>query len=513
MSVVKMEIRRGAYFDSVTLMRISADAKKIAGVTAAVVGMGTDYNIDSLKRLGMWTDAAADVTPSDLMLAISADDDKLAAEALVAVDGLLKARQAAKSETGDWLPSTLAGAIKVLPEANVVLISVPGAHAAREARQALEAGLHVMLFSDNVSLEEELALKEFAVGRELLVMGPDCGTAILNGVPLAFANVVRRGTIGVVAASGTGLQEFTSLVHRFGAGISQAIGVGGRDLSDAIGGRMTLLAVRALAADPQTRVLALVSKPPAPQTLEKLLVELKSVGKPVVVYFIGAPADAIRAAGFMPASHLEDAARQASQLALGRDLTSLVDDAALDHAAEGITLHGSYLRGLYSGGTLCDEAQRRLLPVLNVISSNTPISGGKKLTDIHQSEGHTIVDLGDDDFTRGRAHPMIDPTARQERLAREIADPSVGMILLDVVLGYGSHPDMAGELASTIRDAGAARMATGQAPLIAAAICGTEDDPQDFAAQVKTLEAVGVKVFPAHAALCAFAARVMGANR
>ncbi len=503
--VVRLEVRRGAYFDSVTLMRVASAARSLDGVREAVVGMGTDFNLDGLRRLGLWTDACEGLAPSDLVLAVGADDDEAAAAGLLGIDRLLKERQSSKAAAGETLPATLESALKAMPAANVVQISVPGAHAAREARHALEAGRHVMLFSDNVSIADELSLKTFAVERELLVMGPDCGTAIINGVPLCFANVVRRGGIGVVAASGTGLQEVTSLIHRFGGGITQAIGVGGRDLSAAIGGRMTLLAVRALGEDPATKVIVLVSKPPAPETLEALLPAIKKVGKPVVVYFIGTPAGELTKHGFAAAAHLEDCARQAVALELGHEPAPITDPVALARLAEAVAPAGPYLRGLYSGGTLGDEAQRILLPTLGSLHSNTPVPGATKLEEIHRSVGHTILDLGDDDFTRGRAHPMIDPTARQERLQAECRDPEVGLILLDVVLGYGSHPDMAGELVAALRKARAA----GRVPPIAACLCGTDEDPQDYALQEKTLRDAGIEVFASHAAMARYAAAVM----
>src|SRR5690606_14776291 len=125
----------------------------------------------------------------------------------------------------------------------------PGVYAAFEAFRALENNLNVMMFSDNVTVEDEIKLKDLAVKKDLLMMGPDCGTAIINGVGLCFANKIKRGPIGLVAASGTGLQEVTVLIDQFGGGISQAIGVGGRDLSKDVMGRMTLHAINALNAD------------------------------------------------------------------------------------------------------------------------------------------------------------------------------------------------------------------------------------------------------------------------
>jgi succinyl-CoA synthetase alpha subunit len=503
-------VQKGTYHDSVTLMQVGVEVKKTPGVVNAVVGMGTDFNLQSLDRLGLMDVSLEGITPNDLIIAIEAESDA-AIEAGIAVAKERIAKRRTAASTGAARPASLRTALADDPGANVVLISVPGRFAAREVRTALEAGRHVMLFSDNVTIEEELELKNLAVGKGLLMMGPDCGTAIINGVPLAFANKVRRGPIGVVAASGTGLQEATSLIHRFGLGITQAIGVGGRDLSERIGGRMTILAAESLAADPETKVLLFVSKPPAASTRQALFARLKSLGKPTVVYFIGTPREEIEAAGFTSAASLEEAAAAAVTLATGKAPAPVIPDEAIRAAAAKVAWSGKDLRGLYSGGTLCDEAQRMLLSILTTIQSNTPVPGARKLDDVHQSVGHTIVDLGDDDFTRGRAHPMIDPTARRERIEREFADPATGLVLIDVVLGYGSHPDMASEMASAVADA---RGKTGRSPAVAAAICGTDEDPQGFDDQRAKLEAAGILAFPSHRSMIRFVLESMkGASR
>lgn len=498
---IRHVIRKETYFDSVTLMQITNEVKKLQGVENAVVGMGTDFNIDSLKRLGLYSDVFAGITPADLLMCVQAGDGATADTALAAAEKLLTTRKKASGAGAAFVPPTQEAAAKQLPDANVVVISVPGAWAAREAEIALRAGRHVMLFSDNVTVEEELKLKTLGVEKNLLVMGPDCGTALINGVPLAFSNAVRKGDIGLVAASGTGLQEVTSLIHTMGYGITQAIGVGGRDLSEKIGGKMTLIAAHALGEDPATKVIVLISKPPAQAVLGPLYAELKKIRKPIVVYFIGADPEDIRKEGFTPAHNLQEAAQKACELSSGKPVTVPMSDVDAAAKAKGIKLPGKYLRGLYSGGTLCDEAQRLLLPVLADLYSNTPVKGCRTLHSVHKSEKHTIVDLGDDEFTRGRAHPMIDPTLRQERIGIETADPDVGLIAFDVVLGYGAHMDMAGEMVAAIAKA---RKASGRKPVYAACICGTADDPQNLQKQKRTLEEAGVLVFPSNVTLIDF---------
>ena len=497
--IIRHLIRKDTYFDSVTLMLVTNQAKKFEGVEAALVGMGTDFNLDSLRRLNLYQPAFAGITPADLIFCVQARTAEIADKAIADAERLLTARKAAKAAGGaEAAPVTQAAAIRQLAGANLTLISVPGAWAAREADLALDAGRHVMLFSDNVSVDEELALKTKGVEKNLLVMGPDCGTAIINGVPLAFANAVRKGSIGVVAASGTGLQEVTSLIHRLGFGITQAIGVGGRDLSEKIAGRMTILAAQALADDPATKVLVLLSKPPAAATLPKLYAALGKIGKPIVVYFIGADPEPIRKAGFTPAAHLEDAAIKACEKAGGGSIAPLMSDEQAAAKVAGLKPAGKDLRALYSGGTLCDEAQRLLLPVLPEICSNTPVSGAKKMSDLWKSSGHVVIDLGDDDFTRGKAHPMIDPSVRQERIVAEMSDPATGLLLLDVVLGYGSHADMAGELVHAIEKG---RGTGGRKIPVLATICGTDEDFQGYARQVAKLEAAGVVTFPSNVSM------------
>lgn len=507
--IVSFIIKKQTYFDSVTLMLIGSQVKKLPGIDNTVVGMCTDYNIDSLKRLSMYQSAFDGLTPNDLIICIRASDKKTADAAIVEVEKRLASRQK-PSGSAELPPSSQEDAAARLPDANMVLISVPGEYAAVESEKALNAGRHVMLFSDNVSIEEELRIKTLGVSKELLVMGPDCGTAIINGTPLAFANAVRPGNIGLVAASGTGLQEVTSTIHRLGCGITQAIGVGGRDLSEKIGGKMTLMATRALAEDPATKVIVLLSKPPAESVLKTLYAELKGISKKIVIYFIGADPKAIEAEGFVAAHNLEDAAIKACDLSTDKQHKPELSEAQIAEAAAGCKMTGRFLRGLYSGGTLCDEAQRILQPLVGELSSNTPIKGCKKMSDVYSSTGHCIIDLGDDDFTRGKAHPMIDPAYRAERIEKEVADPDAGLILFDVVLGYGSHLDMAGEMVEAIKNG--CKKANRQ-PLLAACICGTHEDPQNYEQQKITLEKAGIKVFPTNVAMVKFAQLCLERNK
>ncbi len=498
-------VRKDSYHDSVLLMRISQALRSLPGVEDAVVAMGTPHNRELLDAQGYAGGALAGATPNDLVIAVRG-----AAGAPAAVEAelerLLKAQVPAGAVT-ETRPTSLAAAVAAHPAANLVLVSVPGEHAAREARRALALGRHVMLFSDNVTLADEVALKREAVERGLLLMGPDCGTAILDGRPLAFANAVRRGPIGVVGAAGTGIQEITSVVHRLGGGISQAIGTGGRDLSVEVGGLMTRFGIAALAADPLTRVIVVVSKPPAAEVAERVVAALAATPKPCVVHFVGdvpRPEDAAR--GIFFAGSLAEAALLACRHAGVADLPAgLAPPGPARVAALAASLpKGAALKALFCGGTTGQEALALLTRNGLEVRSNLHKKGALRVDGVTPAAGDVLLDLGDDVFTRGRPHPMIEPALRNERLAVEMADAAAALLLFDCVIGYGSHPDPAGVLAAGVTAARARRP-----DLIAiASVTGTPDDPQDLHAQVRALEAAGIVVESDNHAAAALAAAV-----
>ncbi len=480
MSVTCSEVRRGAYFDSVVLMQLQRALAQLPGVQDAGVVMGTEANLELMAESDLLTEKSKDVGPDDLLIAVMAEDEEQGKEALAQVDRLLKERRSRASQT--FQPRSMASAMKTLPEADWVLISVPGRYAADVAREALQADKHVFLYSDNVALEDEVSLKDLAQEKGLLLMGPDCGTAIVNGVGLGFANHTRRGSIGLVAASGTGLQAVSVHVDWEGGGISQAIGTGGRDLSPEVGGATTRQALGLLTRDPQTEVIVLISKPPAPEVATRVLAQARNSGKPIVVYFMGQPVTARRLGNLHFAFNLKDAAQLALEAA--RDAG---DRPALPRFEQ---LSSGYLRGLFSGGTLAYEAVLGLQSVLAPLYTNVPLREDQKLSNPLRSEAHTIVDLGADEFTQGRLHPMMDNTLRIKRLQQEAAESDVGVLLLDVVLGEGSHPDPASELAPAIASAIAEHNIEAGVLLV-----GTEADPQDVARQREQFEGVGATVF------------------
>lgn len=514
--IVRTLVKPKTYRDSVELMSLSAAVKALPGIDEVAVIMGTERNKASLDASNLLVGEAAAAKPNDLVAVVRGTTEETVAQAL----SLIKSRLAqtgqevvAQSER-EW-PKSIAAAVRERPGSNVALISVPGSYAASEAFKALRSGLHVMIFSDNVSIEEEVRLKR--LGRELglLVMGPDCGTSIINGALLGFANVVSRGTIGVVGASGTGIQQVTSLIDRLGLGITHAIGTGGRDLADEVGGVTTLIAIDALEQDPDTRVLVVISKPAGKITSGRVLGRLRQCSKPVVVCILGGDLAAVEANRLHGAKTLEDAATLAVSLARGAETAAFGDPGTVGFPRAGmeqqireevakLTPNQKYLRGLYAGGTLADEAMYVVRPLIGDVYSNMPIREEFRLPDVNRSLKHCVVDMGDDAFTLGRPHPMIDPSMRTERLLREAADPEVAVILCDVVLGYGSQPNPAGVLASAIEQA---RQVAGDRHIaFVASVCGSKRDPQKLDLQEQILRDSGALVFPTNA----YAAEVAG---
>ena len=486
------QIRAGSYYDSVVLMQLQRALAALPGVLDAGVIMGTAANKELLVQSGLMTHEVQQAAPEDLVLIVRAQSKYSAQAALGQVDELLAAK---RSQHGSaYRPKTLSAAARMAPETEWVLISVPGRHAAAVARDALNLGKNVFLYSDHVSLEDEILLKETAAAKGLLVMGPDCGTARVDGVGLGFANRVRRGRIGIVAASGTGLQTVMVGIHRLGGGVSQAYGVGGRDLSAEVEARTAKRCLSRLAVDPETDVIAIVSKPPAAMVAQELLAAAAACDKPMIVHFIGYR-ETERQQGIHFARTLDECAELAVKLttpAESRPASGAPSKPIPPAQAK------TCLRGLYSGGTLAYEALFILQDTLPSVRSNTPLPGGLQLDNVQRSQGHTVVDLGGDDFTVGRLHPMLDYDLRVRRLLQEARDPETGVILLDVVLGDGAHPDPASELAPAIAQAIALAAKEGRRLPVVAVAVGTDADPQGLDRQIEQFEQAGAYVFVRH---------------
>jgi FdrA protein len=490
MAATKAEIRSGAYYDSVILMQLQRSLAALPDVLDAGVVMGTDANKDILTQSNLLTPEAHDAVADDLIIVVRAANEEAARAALDQVDSLLARRRGDVEQ--DYRPRSLESAVQMLPAAQWVLVSVPGRYAAGVTREALRLGKNVFLYSDNVSLADETAFKRTAASKGLLVMGPDCGTAIINGVGLGFANRVRQGPIGLVAASGTGLQQISSRIHQLGSGITHALGTGGRDLSEPVGAVTARQGLDLLSRDPETQIIVLISKPPSPQVAGSLLAAARLVGKPVVVDFIGYSPPTRRVDDLYFATTFDETAELAVELAYdevgkARDVGETID---LTPFAPG----QRYLRGLFSGGTLAYEALLILQGYLPIVYSNVPLDKAYRLTNSMVSQEHTIVDLGEDEFTVGRLHPMMDNDLRIRRLEQEADDPEVAVILLDVVLGYGAHPDPASELGPAIARTRAKAKKAGRHLEVVAVVVGTDEDPQGLNEQIRQMEEAGARV-------------------
>lgn len=505
--IAKVSIVRGKYLDSVKLMLISKELRGLTGIADAVAILATAENRQILAATGMLLAEIEAAAETDIVIVVKADTEAEADAALIQADLLIHSNPG-QHKSGTSTPSrSIESGLKKLGSADLCLISIAGKYAAAEAEKALELGLHVLLFSDNVSVADELKLKLLAAEKGLLMMGPDCGTAIINGIPLAFANAIPRGAIGLVSASGTGLQEVSVGIARRGYGVSQAFGTGGRDGRKEIGGIMLSQCLQYLIADPHTRVIVLIAKTPDIQVQNKLWDLIKPCGKPVIVNFL-------KPLELPPFPHLQsctslDGTAALACSALQTVLGEPARETGLPPAVDPLTLdkHKKYIRGLYSGGTLCHEAIQIYFETFGFYpKSNIAQAPEDRLSDVWKSEGDSFIDMGADDFTVGRPHPMIDYSLRLRKIVEEAQDPATAIILLDIVLGYGAHPDPASELVPILTSL----------PAGLAVVChvlGTDLDPQVASQQIQAIAQTGARVFTAHHDCVSYALKALAAAR
>ncbi len=516
-------IRKNRYFDSVFLMRVARRIASQQGMSDASAVLATEANRKVLIGMGYGDDGHdpdfAVAGPNDLVIAL--EGEEAAVDAIAAnVDSYLSQGSETSSGTGRSLPRprSISEAMERRPDCSLAVISVPGKYASREARTAIKKGLHVFLFSSNVSVDDERSLKTEARQRGLIVMGPDCGTAYLGGAGIGFANAVRRGPVGIVGSTGTGMQEFASLVHQAGSGISSGLGTGSRDVSDAIGGISTLMGIDALEADPATKVIAVVSKPPGTAFTATLAERLGRCTKPVVLCLLGAVPDSWRihdpeGSRGKPklrwAFTIDEAVASALEAAGASEPAFLRSDERVMRERAAIEIgkmrpEQRHLRGLFAGGTLCYQAQAVFLRSGLLVHSNEPLRGMPELPDPDESRESSFVDMGAETFVQGRPHPMIDASLRRKRLEREGKDPTVAVILLDFILGAVSSPDPVGDMLDAIRNIqDEARGRRGHLCVVAS-VCGTDEDKQGLESQKAALAGAGVLVFPSGAQAASF---------
>ena len=517
MTIVKNIVKKNMFRDSVQLLHLSEEAKKIEGVLDAAIVMGTDLNKELLQKQGLLAEKGKDATENDMIIAVKAEEKANLDVIINKIEELLTAPMASKEAYYFSIDS----AIQHLPGVNLALISVPGQYAKEVVIPFLNKGIHVHLFSDHVPLEDEIELKRMAAEKGLLVMGPEAGTSIINGVAIAFANVVNRGPIGVVAAAGTGLQEVSVLISRAGTGITQGIGVGGRDVKTAVGGIMTLLSLRAFEADPDTEIITVVSKPPSPDVQKKIVDFIAQQGrKKYVTCFIGGEPYEIpsKAKGRLIQTRTLHAAALEAVKFVSNELYSKAKEnlflppekilEIIENEISRLKEDQRYIRGLFTGGTLTYESMVIFKELIGDVWSNSPLNKDYLLPDSWKSYEHSVVDLGEEEFTAGRAHPMIDPTIRLKRIIDEAKDSEVAVIMMDFVLGYGSHSDPAGAHLDTIRKAKDIAAKRGHHLTILAHVVGTDEDPQKVREQEDKLRKAGVLVLPTNALMAMTAAMI-----
>ena len=480
-------VLKNVYRDSVALMRLSREMESLEGIAQATAIMGTDNNKELLQQAGLLDDAGLAAGPNDLIVAFDAASPELEPQVLLWFRERLEAREQGLSAGQDYRPRSLEGAVRALPEANLAIISVPGEYAAREARKALDLGLHVLMFSDNVPIKDEVSLKQHARNLGLFMMGPDCGTAVVNGAPLGFSNAVPKGRVGLVSASGSGLQQVMCLLAQAGEGVSHGLGVGGRDLSEEVNGIMMLEGLKALEQDRDTEVIVLISKPPAQTARARVMAAVRTSSKPCVVAFLGESPEVVAEGRVYAEMALEDASLRALSLLGKVDPpwlgVSRENTKRIKAVSAGLSASKHSIRGLYSGGTLCYEALVLLKEMGHQVCLEEDLGSGGNMDNRVLTARDVLTDLGDDRYTVGRPHPMIDFRTRCERVLQAASQPEIGVLLLDVILGYGAHPDPAAELVPAIEEAQRIVRSSRRELACVISLCGSPEDPQGLLQQ------------------------------
>ena len=503
--LIKTTVLQNCYMDSILILSVSRELMKLPGVNKAVVVMATDMNKTVVDEFGGMTPAVQNAGANDLILSLDCEKEDVIRTAEAKVKEIASGRTAGDKREAEVEYRTIGAAKTALPDANICIISLPSEYALDEAKTALANDMNLFIFSD-MDEDEELEIKQIAHEKGLFVMGPGAGTAVINGVSLGLMSKVRRGKVGIVAASGSGLQEVAVLVHNMGEGISQAIGTGGHDLREKVGGIMFLQAMDFFASDPETEVLVLVSKPPHPSVARKIYANLPK-NKPSVIFFLGGDAAEIEAAGAYAPKTLEEAAIMAVELARGgkpekRDIVA-EDKAAFAPivAAERAKLGAEqkYMRGLFCGGTHSEEAVTLLQEFVPNMQSNIAFGKVDLLADRHQSVRNSLVDMGDEVFTKGKPHPVMDPSILVDRMIQEAHDPEVGVILFDLLYGHAIHADPVGAIEEALKEIRRIEVEEGRHICMIASLCGTDIEPQDVADQARRLKEYGVILEPSNA--------------
>ncbi|MBQ6756019.1 MAG: FdrA family protein [Oscillospiraceae bacterium] len=484
-------IQKDRYIDSLETLSETAMLNDQPGIGTGYVGMATEVFKEVTKEIGLSAPEILAAADSDYVIVAEAESEEAFNNA---VEKLRTESAPVDDEEKPVSFRTSVQAKEHEPRANLCQISVPGEYALEEAKKALNAGMHICVFSNNVPLSDEREMKELAREKGLLCMGPDCGVANINGAALVLSSINNRGPFGIVGASGTGIQHVAAILPEAGSGVSQTIGTGGNDLKEAVGGITMLMGIDALEADPETKYIILISRKPADSVLKKLLARISGMKKPRVVFFMGCDREAIEATGSVWAENLDDCALRALELIHSDYSLGSIDELkeTAKEAVKGMAPEQKYLRGAYTGGTYLDEAMRTMWDAAGGIWSNAPLSKEWKIEG--DSREHTCIDYGEEEYTLGRPHPAIDASIRKPAILKEASDPTVAVIVLDVILTPPGHPDPCGYMVPDIIKAQKMAAERGGKIVFIASVLGTTADWQDIRKQEQELRDAGVIV-------------------
>lgn len=484
-------LQKDTYIDSLASLFTMSVLMDCEGVEGSYAGMATSANKQTMEELGLADDVVRTAGENDFVVAVRAASRE-------AFEAAMSKTKTNEPEAACQKPAfnTVDEALRANPKANICTIAVPGEYACEVTKQALHQGLHCIVFSSNVPLEQEREMKELAREKGLLCMGPDCGVANINGAAFVLSSINNRGPFGICGASGCGIQHVAAFLHEAGSGVSQTIGTGGNDLKEQVGGISMLMGIDALENDPATEYIVLISRKPADSVLQTLAARIRKCNKPVVACFMGADRKVVEDAGALWANDLDSCAQQALSL-IGKQIEFDSDEtlmAMAQSAVKGMSAQQKYVRGVYCGGTYCDEVMQTMQPVIGGIHSNCPLSPELQLADSCISVGNTVVDSGEEEFTCGRPHPTLEPSMRLPLIAKEGEDPETAVILLDFILTPPEHIDPAGVTLQVLTKAVEGARARGGKLAVVCSVLGTDADLQNVSQQRQKLRDAGVYV-------------------
>ena len=514
-SMIVNIIKKNFFRDSVQMMQFSQQLKDEQGVIDAAIVMSTVLNKNTLKNMNLLTEDGISATENDTLISINCQDENSLSNAIQKAEQLLTSISAkAKNEF-----TSLASALDTFSDANIASLSIPGQFVKEMATELINKQLNLFVFSDHVPLEDEIYLKNLALENNVLFMGPEAGTSILNGTVFGFGNRVRKGSIGIIGASGTGIQESSTMIDLFGEGISHGIGVGGRDLRNDIGGMMTMKAMEIFENDPNTKAVLLVSKPVDNYIRNKIINKINNFSKKnYVLCLIGDNENSVDTAKIKFSKSIQMSVLKILKL-LDDNVYKKTKDVVRNQINDSIKLSESlskdlnegqkFIRGFFAGGTLCYESKIILEQMIGKIYSNLSSDDEYSIKGNVSSKENTLIDFGEEEFTSARPHPIIDPLLRRNRILEDANDPNVGVIIIDIICGINAAKNTMAFHAETIKKAIEIAREQGRKLSVFTYICGTENDVSKN--ELKLLADSGAKLFTSNA-LMSFAAALVVKN-